>query len=1392
MDLRTTYIIDATEAINNLNRLQGAFTRTNAAIGAVSGAGGTQAFSGVSRGATSARAAVQRLTTETLSATGASNGLLVSWQTLTRVVATQAIVSTLGAIRAGFAGAVTEAAELQRQVALISTLQSEVNGRTTNDILQGQVLDVSNDFGIGAVQAAEAAYNALSNQVGTLSQTFQFTAEAAQFASATNSTLTDSVDLLSAAQIGYDRTVEQTAETSSAFFAIIDEGRITASELANTFGRIGAPANQLGVDFSELGAALANISQDGFRTSETLTQFRGIVNGLSRPTTELSAAITQIGFESAQSAVQSVGLIRTLQLLQETTDGNNEAFFRLFPNVRGSTGVLSLLGRDADDLTASFERLQDSSSTLARERALDVLDTDGQVLNQTFNRLQNETLEVGEAILGLGADLVRFAGGPEQAAEAVTNLAVSFGTVLTVGLAIRTALAGVTAAMAALTTTTSAGATAQIAFQLATTASERALAAKALAAVAARNATLTLNLAAGAAAVGIGLLVAAIGAIRAARLEELIGEQNRALEQSEGIIDNARVAFQGLRRDAVNDLNASARATAGFIARIEADFSRQIGRLNQQNGELRNSTEGTFQALSAGREEYLQGLRDITDTTDSDLAASTERVEDLQDALRELSRIDATPTQQVENLLNDATRDLNQGLLNLNSTDRATNEQGIQDLADARAAGERAVSLAQSTGDQRVVALAVERLREILERQVSAEGRLTEIIQARDAEAEEALAESPFESLRAANEPTIAAIERATDRQVGTLRELLSALNAQNQAETDLERTVDLRSDAEVQQTQAESDVNQTINTLVNTIESVVTANDSLRDRDPLATSLLESLGVLNSQEDVESTANTLRTQLILAQSLGRNAETQAESTQAATTLTRALRDFLPFLDSTQRQAVQDAQEDFSLASQRRATAFDTLQNNPLPSQQEFTNIQNGSAARNTLEDALGQQFPTEVRAEIIAEAEPVSLEEARAQLSQPTVAEVVTRATLDADGVIQNSVQEQFDNGSEVTPRLAPGSAEAAADEVSDAFDRIEISPNTDIQLPSTQFLISPEDQAVVNGNQDEGSTVLEDEALVRNRLLSDISFNLTPQQQLSNQLAANQATSSSITNQPAGQQRGPIPSTLSTLGRVNNIRPATFGGLSSGGGRASLPPAGLPDSPGFRAPTGPGQAPFVPNFDPEAFENFAIALRGDLEFDPAQVFSALETATPEFLQTDLEIAEPVEAVIEPVIDTSDSELNLQGSAQIPIEPELSTTAAAGVVQNIQQTLDGGAFTIRVTPQLVASGGAITRQFGGPLFLQNGTTGARGVDSIPALLAPGESVINSRDTSRFFSQIQAINAGQNPSFRQNSGNTTVGDINVNLTTSQPINTQQGRTLARAIRQEFRRGTSSL
>jgi hypothetical protein len=90
---------------------------------------------------------------------------------------------------------------------------------------------------------------------------------------------------------------------------------------------------------------------------------------------------------------------------------------------------------------------------------------------------------------------------------------------------------------------------------------------------------------------------------------------------------------------------------------------------------------------------------------------------------------------------------------------------------------------------------------------------------------------------------------------------------------------------------------------------------------------------------------------------------------------------------------------------------------------------------------------------------------------------------------------------------------------------------------------------------------------------------------------------------------------------------------------------------------------------------------------------------------------------------------------------------------------------------------------------------GARGIDSIPAMLAPGEIVMNPQASQKFASQLVAMNAGINPSYRSTGGsvsNTGIsGDVNVSVTgTSQPHET--ARAVVSAINREMRRGTSKL
>jgi hypothetical protein len=87
---------------------------------------------------------------------------------------------------------------------------------------------------------------------------------------------------------------------------------------------------------------------------------------------------------------------------------------------------------------------------------------------------------------------------------------------------------------------------------------------------------------------------------------------------------------------------------------------------------------------------------------------------------------------------------------------------------------------------------------------------------------------------------------------------------------------------------------------------------------------------------------------------------------------------------------------------------------------------------------------------------------------------------------------------------------------------------------------------------------------------------------------------------------------------------------------------------------------------------------------------------------------------------------------------------------------------------------------------------GGRGTDTIPAMLSPGEMVINAVSARQFSAQLIAMNAGIQPVFRSSGGQTTnIGDVNVTVNGGESSR-QTARSIATELRRELRRGISTL
>ena len=273
--IQQSFGLDVSQALEALTQLDSAFGRfaatakdsaasfksfNSSAAKTVSALGGLGSSSEAA--ASSVSASNSRLTSsfqQTSAQSQASIGrMTTSLQLLSRIVFTQAVVRALNTLRRTFQETAAEATEFQRQIALTRTIDD--SGQSFAQ-LAGSVRSVSDAFNIPLLEVAGGLYQTISNQVGDAAQSLQFLTEASKFAKATDSSLTNSVDLLSGALKSYNLSVDDAGKVSSIFFKTIDLGRVSSQSLGNTFGRVGPVAAQLGVSLEETGSAIAAISE---------------------------------------------------------------------------------------------------------------------------------------------------------------------------------------------------------------------------------------------------------------------------------------------------------------------------------------------------------------------------------------------------------------------------------------------------------------------------------------------------------------------------------------------------------------------------------------------------------------------------------------------------------------------------------------------------------------------------------------------------------------------------------------------------------------------------------------------------------------------------------------------------------------------------------------------------------------------------------------------------------------------------------------------------------------------------------------------------------------------------------------------------------------------------
>lgn len=444
------FIIDAAQALDQLGKLNASFQTFEGRLRSVANTisqfnSAGQGLGNLSASVRAASQSMQGLQTNT-TATGTQLKLLagarpmleqlasltdragISFETLSRIIQAQVIVRSINAIRDALIDAVTTAGNLQQQVALVQTIATAAPGADGQRIgvdakrIAAASREISDALNIPQLEVARGLYDAISNQVGDFAESITFAAEAGKFARATNATLSESVDTLSAVLRSYRLNADQTSRVADILFATIDKGRVTADELANTLGRILPAAAELGVSLEEVGAAVATISVGGLSTDETLTQVRATFSGLLKPSEALSEAFDTIGVASAELGIRTFGFVGLLNKVRDAAGGSSEQLARLFPNVRNLGGVLALT---AEQGQLYAETLKDIGDTQGLNEAAfqTVTGTEFEQLTSTVNLAKNALARLGEEIISDAVHFQDLAGGSQAVADGVETLA---------------------------------------------------------------------------------------------------------------------------------------------------------------------------------------------------------------------------------------------------------------------------------------------------------------------------------------------------------------------------------------------------------------------------------------------------------------------------------------------------------------------------------------------------------------------------------------------------------------------------------------------------------------------------------------------------------------------------------------------------------------------------------------------------------------------------------------------------------------------------------------------------------------------------------------------------------------------------------------------------------
>lgn len=328
---------------------------------------------------------------------------------------------------AAFAGAavavgvqgVRAAADFESAMNEVMTLLPE-SGENVFGELSDQVKNFSKEFGVLPNEVIPSLYQALSAGVPQ-DNVFEFLEVAQQAAKGGVTDLETAVDGISSVVNAYGSDVISATEASDLMFTAVRLGKTDFTQLSSSLFQVAPIAAGLGVDFSNVTAALANLTAQGTPTKVAATQLKATFAELAKEGSKADTNFRELsGVGFAQFIEDGGNVQEAFQLMADGAADSGVSILDLFGSIEAGQGVLALTADGGAAFSASLEEM--GSSAGATETAFETMD---QGLTANFEKIKANlavlSIEIGQKLAPVIAkasgfivdhfsDIVRIAG----------------------------------------------------------------------------------------------------------------------------------------------------------------------------------------------------------------------------------------------------------------------------------------------------------------------------------------------------------------------------------------------------------------------------------------------------------------------------------------------------------------------------------------------------------------------------------------------------------------------------------------------------------------------------------------------------------------------------------------------------------------------------------------------------------------------------------------------------------------------------------------------------------------------------------------------------------------------------------------------------------------------